>query len=260
MRIINLSSGSDGNLTYFEDGDKKILLDVGLSCTETLKRLELIKINPKDLTAILITHEHNDHIKGLDIFASKFNIPVYAHDKVWQGLEEKLKKVSFSNRKRFDGPFCFEETSITPIHLPHDVECFGYSFSHDDKKISVVTDLGHLNDNILHSLKGSQIVYIESNYDRQMLLSGTKYPLTLKRRIDGPNGHLSNLDCATGIEFLAKTGTRQIILSHLSKENNTPSLAYNTIKDKIANAGIIEGVDIKIDVASTNPGTFFRLK
>ena len=138
--------------------------------------------------------------------------------------------------------------------------CFGYSFEEGQNKISIATDLGHTNDRILNALKGSKLVYLEANYDRESLLTGTKYPLSLKRRIDGPNGHLSNLDCSKVIAFLCSTGTRQIVLSHLSEENNSPMLAYTYIKNQLKNHGIIEGQDIKIDVATQSIGAFFRLK
>jgi len=260
MRVINLSSGSKGNLTYIEGQEIKILLDIGLSCQETIKRLERCGINPTELDAILITHEHSDHIKGLDIFSSKFNIPVFAHEKVWQSLQYKLAKIKIENRKHFEGEFSFGTLKITPIELPHDVACFGYSFEEEQNKISIVTDLGHINDRILNALKGSKLVYLEANYDRESLLTGTKYPLSLKRRIDGPNGHLSNLDSSKVIEFLCATGTRQIVLSHLSEENNSPLLAYTYIKNQLEKRGIIEGRDIKIDVATQSIGAFFRLK
>ena len=260
MRVINLSSGSDGNLTYIESDQQKILLDDGLSCNETTKRLEIIGMKPYQINAIIISHEHSDHIKGIDIFSSKYNIPVYAHSEVWTTLDDKLKKVSSKNRKIFDGKFSLCDIDIDPVEVPHDVKCFGFSFNNDDKKISVVTDLGHLNEKILNSISESQIVYLEANYDKDMLYNGTKYPLSLKRRIDGPNGHLSNLDSAKAIEFLTQTGTRQVVLSHLSKENNTPSFAYNFITKEILKNGIVEGKDIRIDVATPNIGVFFRLK
>ncbi len=260
MRVINLASGSDGNITYLESENKKIILDDGLSCSETVKRLNLIGISPNEIDAIILSHEHSDHIKGVDIFSSKYDIPVYAHEGVWLGLDYKLKKVSSSNRKIFDGSFSLGELLIDPVEVPHDVKCFGFSFNSEGKKISVITDLGHLNDNILNSIKSSSLVYLEANYDKDMLMKGTKYPLSLKMRIDGPNGHLSNKNSSEAVEFLACTGTRQIILSHLSKENNTPSLAYTSICEELKKQGIREGQDIKIDVASPSPGAYFRLK
>lgn len=260
MRVINLSSGSDGNITYIESDNTKLLLDDGLSCQETVKRLETIKVSPRDIDGIIVTHEHSDHIKGIDVFSSKFNTPIYAHEQVWQGLDDKLKKVSALNRKLFDGEFDFKDILISPVEVPHDVKCFGFSFSQGNKKISIITDLGHITDKIVNSVTGSQIVYLEANYDRQMLFRGTKYPLSLKRRIDGPNGHLSNNVSANMVERLAIGGTKQIILSHLSKENNSPDIAYNFVSSEIAKDGIKEGQDIMIDVATTSIGAFFRLK
>ena len=260
MRIINLSSGSDGNLTYIETENAKLLLDDGLSCQETVKRLSTISVKPSELDGIIVSHEHFDHIKGIDLLSSKYNIPVFAHQDVWTGLDDKLKKISVKSRKIFDGAFEFKDLLITPVEVPHDVKCFGFSFSQNNKKISVVTDLGHMTDKIINSICKSQIVYLEANYDREMLFKGTKYPLALKRRIDGPNGHLSNINSAEAIESLVSSGARQIVLSHLSKENNSPSLAYNSITAYIEKDGIQEGQDVKIDVATTSIGSFFRLR
>ncbi len=260
MRIINLASGSDGNITYIENGNTKLLLDDGLSCLETVKRLEKIDVNPNDIDAILISHEHSDHIKGVDVFSSKFDTPVYAHENVWSGLDGKLKKVKNENRKMFDNRFTFKDFDINAIEVPHDVKCYGFSFENENKKISVLTDLGHINDNILYSIKGSGLVYLEANYDKNLLMKSVKYPLSLKLRIDGPRGHLSNNASSQVVEFLAKNGTRQIVLSHLSRENNTPLLAYNSICENIKKQGIIEGQDIMIDVAGPNISTMFKLK
>ena len=260
MRVINLASGSDGNLTYIETDSTKLLVDMGLSCNETLKRLDLLNVKPNEIDAVLITHQHVDHIKGVDVFSSKFDVPVFSHKDVWQGLDEKLVKTSSKNRKSFDGDFFFKDLEVMPIEVSQDVKCFAYSFKHGNSKISIVTDLGKVNDLLLDKIASSQLVYLEANYDKDMLIHGDKYPLTLKRRIAGPHGHLSNDDSAKVIEFLVGTGTRQIVLSHLSKENNTPTLAYTYISQKLHENGIQEGVDIKIDVASPMPGAIFRLK
>lgn len=260
MRVINLASGSDGNLTYIETESSKILLDDGLSCQETIKRLDLLSVKPEQIDAILVTHQHVDHIRGVDNLSSKYNIPVFAHQEVWNGLDGKLAKVSVADRKAFDGKFEFKDLIITPIEVAHDVKCFAFSIENGVSKISVVTDLGHITDKVIEQIAGSTLVYLEANYDKNMLIQGTKYPLALKRRIAGPNGHLSNDDSERAIEKLASLGTRQFVLSHLSKENNAPALAYQYISEKLLKNGIEEGVDIKIDVASPNPGVIFRLK
>lgn len=260
MRIVNLTSGSDGNCTYIETENSKILLDDGINATQTIEKLKVLSIAPSSIDAIVVTHEHSDHIKGIDVFSNKFNIPVFAHEKVWVGLDEKLKKVALKNRQLFDSQFQFKDLVFSPIEVPHDVPCFGFAVEEGNKKIAIVTDLGHLNDKILSKIAGSRLVYIEANYDRDMLYKGVKYPLSLKRRIDGPNGHLSNVDSGEGLERLAFSGTRQFVLAHLSKENNSPSLAYSTICRLLQKDGVEEGRDVKIDVATTNIGTIFRLK
>ncbi len=260
MRVINLASGSDGNLTYIETDSTKVLVDMGLSCNETIKRLELLNVKPNDIDAVFVTHQHVDHIKGVDVFSSKFDVPVFSHQEVWNGMDEKLVKTKLNNRKSFDGDFVFKDLEILPIEVSHDVKCFAYSIKNNSSKISIVTDLGKFNDILLSKIADSQLVYLEANYDKQMLNNNMKYPFSLKRRIAGSQGHLSNDDSSKVIEFLAKSGTRQIVLSHLSKENNSPSLAYEYISTKLHENGIEEGVDIKIDVASPNPGVIFRLK
>ncbi len=261
MKVINLASGSDGNVTYIESDEAKILLDIGLSCSEIVKRLALINVNPEQIDAIIISHEHGDHMKGADVFCSKFNKPIYAHRSVWVGLNNKLTKVKIENRRLFDGEeFSIKDMIISPFSVPHDVPCFGFSFIKDSNKISILTDLGHTTDRILTSVLGSQIVYLESNYDKKMLSLNEKYPLILKKRIAGPNGHLSNNDAAEFIVKLVVTGTRQVVLSHLSRDNNSPDIAFDTITNTLSTFGILEGKHVMIDVATSRPGVMFKLR
>ncbi|MBE7076121.1 MAG: MBL fold metallo-hydrolase [Clostridiales bacterium] len=260
MKVINLSSGSDGNLTYIESENSRILVDVGLSCKETQNRLALLGVDGKDIDAIIITHEHNDHIKGVDVLSRKYNIPIYAHEQVWANLYDKLDKVPERDKKIFTESFAINDLKLTPVEVPHDVKCFGYSIEKNEKKISILTDLGHTNERILRSVQGSQLIYLEANHDLSMLKNCEKYPLTLKMRIAGKNGHLSNDASAEFIEELIKTGTKQVVLSHLSTENNTPELAFNYISSKLADKGFVEGESFRIDVALTRPTTLFKLK
>ena len=260
MRVVNLTSGSDGNITYVETEESKILIDIGLSCREAEKRLAKINVNPKDISFILITHEHSDHIKGVDVFSSKYNVPVFAHHEVWIGLKEKLGRVSSANRKMFDGD-CFQvnDVIIHAIKVPHDVPCYAYSIEKNEKKVSILTDLGHTNERILESVRGSNIVYLEANYDEKMLREGRNYPLAVKKRIAGLYGHLSNVESARAILYLVRNGTKQIVLSHISKENNTPDLAFDFITNILNQYGVVEGLHVKIDVATTMIGTIFKI-
>ena len=259
MRVINLASGSAGNLTYIETEHTRILVDDGLSCKETENRLSLIGVAGSDIEAIVVTHEHVDHIKGVDVFSRKHNVPVYAHNDVWATMCDKLSKIPESNRKIFVDAFALKDLMINPVEIPHDVKCFGFSFSEGDKKISILTDLGHTNDNIFKCVQGSQLVYLEANHDVGMLKNNDRYPLATKLRILGKNGHLSNDAAAEFAKRLIESGTRQIILSHLSPENNSPELAYSYITQILADDGLIEGETFKIDVALARPTTMFRI-
>ncbi len=261
MKVINLSSGSDGNLTYIETASSKILLDDGLSCKETEARLSLLGVSGHDIDAIVLTHEHIDHIKGVDVFSRKFDTPVFAHEDVWKlGLDDKLDKISEKNKKIFSESFAVKDLILNPVEVPHDVKCFGYSLEENNKKIAILTDLGHVNEKIFNAVKGSSLIYLEANHDLQTLKTTDKYPYTLKLRIAGPNGHLSNDASADFISKLLNEGTKQIVLAHLSKETNSPDFAYKYITGKLAENGFVEGQGFRIDVALTRPTTFFKLK
>lgn len=260
MRVINLSSGSDGNLTYIEGGGSRILVDLGLSCKEATERLKLIGVDGESIDGVVVSHEHSDHIKGVNVFCKKYHVPVYAHDEVWQsGLCDKIT-LGDRDKKVFSGEFCIHDLLICPVEVPHDVKCFAFSFSEGDKKISIITDVGRTNDAIFNVVKGSTLVYLEANHDINMLKNCPTYPLALKMRIGGGKGHLSNDGCASFAEKLIRSGTKQIVLSHLSKETNSPELAYNYVCSKLAENGLIEGEHFKIDVALTKPTTYFKLK
>lgn len=261
MRVCNLSSGSDGNLTYIETLNAKILLDAGLTASEITKRLSLLRVTPEEIDAILITHEHNDHIKGVDVFASKYHTKVYVHNKGFWALKSKLKKSDKIEFVQFDDlDFYIKDLLITNFPLSHDAEyCSGYTFKEKSKKVSILTDLGYTNDEVLSKIQGSVLVYIEANHDVQMLKNNPSYPLVLKQRILGKRGHLSNDACAQAVEFLAKTGTKQIMLAHLSRENNTPELAYGTVCAYLKEHGIEEGKNIKISTASIYPSYVFNI-
>lgn len=261
MRVCNLGSGSDGNLTYIESENCKILIDIGFCCNEVVKRLSILNVSPEEINAILITHEHSDHIKGLDVFARKYGTKIYAHENGINAIKGKLKK---SEKIQFicfsDNYFYIKDLKIKSFKLSHDSEyCCGFTISENDKQISMLTDCGYINSEIINNLKGSRLVFLEANHDKQMLKNNLNYPLSLKQRISGKKGHLSNDDAGEIIEYLAQNGTKQIMLSHLSRENNTPELAYKTICEYLKTKNITEGLDIKISVTSEMPSNIFRL-
>lgn len=260
MRVINLSSGSDGNLTYIEGENSRILVDDGLSCKETEARLALLGVTGDKLDGIVVTHEHIDHIKGINVFSKKYDIPIFAHNDVWTTMYDKLDKVDDKNKKIFDGSFAIKDLIINPVEIPHDVKCFGYKIEEGNKAVGLLTDLGHTNEKIFNAIKGCQLVYLEANHDINMLKNCEKYPLSLKMRIAGKNGHLSNDASEKFAKELLNSGTKQIVLAHLSKETNTPQLAFNYITSLLQEEGLIEGETFRIDVALTRPTTLFKLK
>ena len=231
MRAVNLSSGSDGNLTYIESENVKLLVDIGLSCKETEKRLDLLNVSGNQIDAILITHEHSDHIKGLDVFASKYKTNVYAHIDGWPAINSKIYKIEDKQKWSFSSsPFKIGDIVVTAFKVPHDSACcVGYTFVCGGKKISIATDLGKIDKQILDIISGSQLIYLESNHNIQMLKENPHYSNILKNRIMSNYGHLSNKSSAQAIKYLSQTGVKQIVLSHLSKENNRPDIAYQEV-------------------------------
>ena len=261
MKIVNLSSGSEGNLTYIESENAKILVDAGLSCKEIELRLSLLNVKGNEIDGILVSHEHSDHIKGINVFSSKFNTKVYAHVDEWGTLNKKLVKVNQLQKFSFTGaPFNIKDLTITAFKVPHDSACcVGFTIQKGNKKFSICTDLGEISEDILKNLYGSQLVFIEANHDIQMLKNNINYSASLKQRILSSKGHLSNLASAAAIEKLIREGTKRIVLSHLSKENNNPIIAYQTVKIFLENKGFLMGKNFEVDVASTMPEKIYKI-
>ena len=263
MKTISLASGSKGNCIYVESKGAKILVDLGLTVTAACERLAQISVKPQEITAIFITHEHIDHCLGVGAFARKYKTKVYVHTSGYPYVIKKLGKfppeqiVTFVNSE-----FYLEDLTITPFVLPHDSNfCVGYSFKSGKHKVSIATDLGFMSEKTLKNLSCSDVLYIESNHDEKMLLNNPKYSASLKTRILSNRGHLSNIACGKALVELVKSGVKQVVLSHLSEENNTPGLAYNTVKKVLASCGIVEGENVYVDVATQGKiGTLFEIK
>ena len=263
MKVATLASGSKGNSTYLESNEAKVLIDAGLTLKELEKRLRLIEVDPNQIDAILITHEHSDHIKGVGLFAKKYQTDIYAHAKLWQVLAKKLGEAIVKQYVQFfSEDFFVKDLTISAFEVPHDsVHCVGYNFYNNGKKISIATDLGHTNDRIIDKLKDSTIVILEANYEEDLLKANTKYPSYLKNRIKGSRGHLSNEQTVGVIAQLVNAGVKQVVLAHLSEENNAPEVAFNTIKKGLEEVGIIEGKHVFVDVSTQNRvGNVFKLK
>lgn len=261
MRVCTLASGSTGNLTYIESASAKILVDCGLSMTEVVYRLSKISVSPRDIDAILITHEHSDHIKGVSTFCKKYGTKVFAHVDGWVALDGKIKVESDRKVAFYDNDFYIKDLTICPFRLSHDsFFCVGFTFLCGGNKVSIATDTGYLPENAKSCMLGSDIIIIESNHDEEMLLNNENYPLHLKRRILSRKGHLSNTSSADAIYDLIQGGTKQFVLAHLSEKNNTPILAYTTICAFLNEKGVVEGEHVFIDIAFPDrPGTMFKL-
>lgn len=232
FKFCNLYSGSSGNCSIVQSDNTKILVDCGTSLKKIEMSLSSIDISLADIDGIVITHEHSDHISGLSTICKKFNIPVFANsrtfDSINQDIPDNIKNV-FSTNEKFE----IGDLEILPFHIPHDAaEPCGFNIVNLGKKISIATDIGHMESSILNHLCGSSFVLLESNYEPNMLKC-SKYPYYLKKRILGPNGHLSNEEAGNTINTLIKNGVNNISLGHLSKINNFPELAYQTVMNTI---------------------------
>ena len=239
MRIINIASGSKGNSTIIKTTGATIMLDCGLGIRELLLRLNLAEIAPEEIDAVVITHEHNDHIKGLNSFSKRFKKPVFAHTVVWPEIERYAGDINNSCERRFESlPFKIGDCLVTPFAVSHDSRnCQGFVFECGKAKFSYATDLGFVSGENLAHLMGSKLVFIESNHDEKMLIENPNYPPVLKARIRGNSGHLSNIQCAEVVVNLAKSGTRYFALCHLSEQNNTPELAFGVVANALTNSG-----------------------
>ena len=250
FNFYSLYSGSSGNCLLVQTSNTKILIDAGESAKKISNALSSIDVNPSNIDAILVTHEHSDHIKGLGTLSKKYNIPVYANSKTWDAMEEQASKISENNIKNFTIEENFEigDFKVHPFKIPHDAAnpC-GFNIMYDNKKISIATDIGHMTSNIVHKLEDSSFILLEANYDPN-ILKCSPYPYMLKKRIAGPNGHLPNEEAGKTISFLTHSGLKAVMLGHLSKENNFPELAYKTVVDELIQNNFNEN-SLKISVA-----------
>lgn len=236
LKFCSLYSGSTGNSLFVESDNSKLLIDSGVSAKKIEDGLNAIGVNITDIDAILVTHEHSDHVQSLGTVSKKFNIPVYANRETWDAMPNQKDKIDANNIKYYNANENFEvgDFVIHPFSIPHDAAnpC-GFNFFCNNKKFSIATDLGHMTSNIMDCLEGSSFLCLEANYDPEVLKC-SKYPYILKTRIAGPNGHLSNNLAGKTIAHLINCGLENVILGHLSKENNFPELALSTVLEELA--------------------------
>lgn len=251
MRLCSLSSGSSGNCIYVGTEDSGVLVDCGVSGKEILENLKNIGVCTSKIKGILVTHEHSDHTKGVGIISRKLNIPIYANAGTWQGMDNSLGKIAAENIKYFDTgvDFNIDGIEIKPYSIPHDAaDPVGYSFRRGNRKVCIATDLGYFSDEVKDNVKQADMVLLEANHDIEMV-KVSHYPYFLKRRILSDVGHLSNEAAGKAVLELLKTGVKKVLLGHLSKENNFPELAYQTVKNILEENQVVVGQDIELEVA-----------
>lgn len=251
IKFCSLYSGSSGNSVFIGSQNTKLLVDAGVSCKRIVESLNELDENPEDLSGIVITHEHVDHIKAIGVLNKKFKTPIYANEKTWNEIGKKFDINKIMNKEVFTTgkDFYIGDICINPFKIPHDaVDPVGFNIIHNDKKISIATDIGHINESIINKLSESEIILLESNHDENMVMM-SKYPWFLKKRILGNEGHLSNENAGKLIVNLFKNGTNKFLLGHLSRENNFPELAMKTVENLLYENNIEIGKDIFLEIA-----------
>ena len=260
FNFCSLYSGSSGNSLFVQTDNTKILVDAGESAKKIETALNSIDVNINDIDAVIVTHEHSDHIKGLSTISKKFDIPIYANKETWDAMPQVAEKTKNQNLFNVNEKFEIGDLKIVPFSIPHDAAnpC-GFNIFYNNQKISIATDIGHIDKKIIKNLEESSFILLESNYDPN-ILSYSKYPYSLKQRIAGPNGHLSNEAAGKTVSYLLNSGLKNVMLGHLSKENNFPELAYKTVIDELSASNFDEN-KIKIAVASrSNPSEILNLE
>ena len=249
-KFVTLSSGSSGNCSFIEHKGVKILVDAGFSGKKIEGLLEKVGEKASDLDAIFLTHEHNDHVQGAGVLSKRFNIPIYANAGTWQGFSQKAKRLKEENIKIFKtNEFLnFKSMDILPIAIHHDAqEPCGYVFYLGNKKITILSDTGLVDEKMAYEIKGSDIYYMEANHDLEALKIGP-YPYNLKLRVMGNMGHLSNDQSAEALADALVGKEEYVFLSHLSDTNNTPELSRLTVDNYWTKMGLDTNKDIKLEV------------
>lgn len=252
MDLCSIASGSGGNCVFVQSGKSRILVDAGYSGRKIELLLKKAGIDPRSLDAIFVTHEHGDHIAGVGVLSRRFDLPVFANKKTWLAMEKKLGKIKKSNICLFNNEEDFEflDMQIRPFSIYHDAaDPVAFVFKSAGSQISLMTDTGLVDDRMAQHIKGSDIYYLEANHDPDMLRSGP-YPIMLKERIMSTFGHLSNVQAADLLGDLLEGRGEEVVLGHLSTENNRPELALYEIRSSIEKKGFIEGKNVFVRVAA----------
>lgn len=255
IEFCSLASGSSGNSQYIGTTSTHLLVDLGLTTKYIVNALAHLDLKPEMIQGIMITHEHGDHVKGLGAFHRKYKTPIYIHRRTWEAVEGQMGKYHEALVHFIEAGQAFNigDIHIEPIAVQHDaVAPLGFIMESRGATVAVVTDLGCIDDALLSSLERVQLMLLEANHNVDMLLRGP-YPYPLKRRVMGDQGHLSNEHCAEAVIHLYRKGAlKSVFLGHLSKDNNTPDLAYETLRSALAMEGIQVDEDILVEMTFRN--------
>ncbi len=247
MKIKVIESGSKGNCTIILLDFIKLIIDIGISYKKLTKALEELSITSDEITGLLITHNHKDHINGLSTLLKKSNIKLFIPKKMYNSLKTEVPELTEDRCIFIDDEDKILDVEVNLIHTSHDAPySVGYKLKYKAKELVYITDTGYLNRKVLNNIINKDIYIIESNHDEKMLMDGP-YPRFLKERVISDYGHLSNETTAKYLKKIIGDNTKYIVLAHLSETNNTPDLALSTIKDYISDKEII--------VASQSKGT-----
>lgn len=261
LTFTTLASGSGGNAALVSSGDTHILLDGGISARRITLGMRALGVEPEQLEAILVTHEHHDHVSGLPVFTKKRRIPILATGPTCRCLTEKMPELSGLLREQKAGSGVqLGELWVKSFPTPHDAAgSVGYSISGDEGRMVLCTDLGYVTEEVKGAVRGCDLLVCETNHDEDWVRSGP-YPYYLKQRVLGDWGHLSNEAGAELIALAVEQGTRQVILAHLSHQNNTPAHARAVVCRRLAAMGCDPEQDISLTVAPrSEPGPVFCL-
>ena len=233
VSLCMLASGSKGNAIYISDGKTAVLVDAGLSGVEIERRMRSRNLSPESLQAIVVSHEHDDHIRGVGVLARRYNLPVYITPKTHAAAKPRIRNIPKAVFFDCGTPFTIQTLTVHPFSISHDAaDPAGFTFQIHRQKIGIATDLGVVTAMVRHHLKSCDMLILEANHDPDMLFNGP-YPWHLKQRVNGRTGHLSNQDSRLLLEEIQHDRLQHVILAHLSETNNTPEKALAEIRPAI---------------------------
>lgn len=248
MKFSILASGSTGNALYIETDQIRLLVDAGLSGKQIEKHLRSIGVDPQSLSAILVTHEHIDHVKGVGVLARRYQIPVYMNQATWESLPPSVGQIDEAYKNILETGAALElgDLHIETFPVSHDAaEPIGLRIEQDEEALGLVTDLGYVSKRIVDQISGVDTLILETNHDVEMLRMGP-YPWNVKRRIFSDVGHLSNEDAGEALVDILNSDGENVYLAHLSRENNLIELAELTVKSILQDAGINVGKEVHL--------------